>query len=80
VNAMICINRGKTIRLHENEYHRDMLKKVGLTPHNTFGCLVNYLLQPLPSIFIPVLPQLKAFQDMNTVIIGIQIRTGKRFF
>lgn len=57
LTSFVSINRGKTIRIHENSHYADRLKNMGLTDYNTFGCMVNYLLKPKPEIFLPVMNQ-----------------------
>jgi hypothetical protein len=76
--VFLSSNRGKTIRIFENDNHNKVLKEMGLTPYNAFGCLVNYLLKPKEDIFIPVLEEYKKMTstDTNTLKITIQIRVG----
>lgn len=79
--TLIAINRGKTIRMFENQNHVEQLKAMGLTPETAFGCMVNFLLKPKPDVFLPVIAQLETLGaasavDSKVLKIGIQIRTG----
>jgi hypothetical protein len=77
--TFIAINRGKTIRLFENEHYSNRLTQMGLTPHSAFGCMVRYLFAPKPSIFLSVLPEMRRLINEEDVIkIGIHIRTGDK--
>lgn len=78
--TLISINRGKTIRMFENQKHITRLNATGLTPSTAFGCIVNYLIKPKPEVFLPVLDQLHTMATLtpDTLKIGIQIRTGDR--
>lgn len=78
--TLISINRGKTIRMFENQNHIARLSATGLTSATAFGCIVNYLIKPKPEIFLPVVNQLHTMASLtsNILKIGIQIRTGDR--
>lgn len=77
--TLMVINRGKTIRMFENQNHVKQLKEMGLTPETAFGCITHYLLAPKPEIFLPVLPQLRILRGNERVLkIGLQIRSGDR--
>lgn len=78
-NVMIVMNRGKTIRMFENSYHRDDLTKMGLTPDTAFGCIANFLFEPKPEIFAPFLTELGMLKEKNVLKIGIQIRAGDSY-
>ncbi|PKC65033.1 hypothetical protein RhiirA1_536642 [Rhizophagus irregularis] len=42
-------NRGMIIRSFDSKYYSQSLKDMGLRPHTTFGCVVDYLFRPAPS-------------------------------
>jgi len=71
-------NRGKTIRMFENEHYSKFLKSTGMTPYTLFGCLTNYIIQPKKEIFLPVAEQFLRMTDPDPKVlkISIQIRTG----
>lgn len=80
--TMLAINRGKTIRMFENEHYRERLLTMGLTPSTAFGCLMHFLFRPLPDLFLPLH---KEFYTLTTAMehkilpISIQIRAGDTF-
>jgi len=77
--TMLVGNRGKTIRMFENEhYNKRLVEEMGLTPYTLFGCLVNFLIQPKKEIFLPVFDQFKQMSDVDSKVlkISIQIRAG----
>lgn len=77
--TLMVINRGKTIRMFENQNHAQQLKEMGLLPETAFGCMLLFLVKPKPEIFAPVLPLLKEISsNEKTLKIGIQIRSGDR--
>lgn len=90
-NIFISINRGKTIRIFENDHYKQKLASMGLLPYTAFGCMVHYLFTPRPEIFVPVLPQLHSLihhsyprsvasgnDKVASLRIGIHIRTGDK--
>lgn len=79
--TLMIINRGRTIPMFGNPFHSEKLQQTGLDQYNTFGCLLRYLFQPKPSIFLHI-PQLfmqMTNPDSQILKIAIQIRTGDRF-
>jgi hypothetical protein len=52
--------------------------KFGLTAENAFGCVLNFLMAPKPSIFAPFAPQLNLMTNHSILRIGIQIRGGDK--
>ncbi len=77
--TFMVINRGKTIRMFENQNHVKQLTEMGLTPATAFGCLTYHLLQPKAEIFAPLLPQLRSLRSSDKILrIGIQIRSGDK--
>ena len=70
--------RGTSVRMFQNPYHRGELYSMGLTPENTFRCILNYLFQPQPEVL-----ELSRAQERTMsrhLTIGIQIRTGDGAF
>jgi hypothetical protein len=76
--VLMISNRGKTIHMYNNRFHQQQLLEMGMTRYNTFGCLVNFLLQPKSEIFLPFLTEFKAMTDRDPAVlkISIQIRVG----
>jgi hypothetical protein len=77
--TLMVINRGKTIRMFENEHYTEQTwNKMKLNPYIAFGCLLNYFLQPKSEIFLPVYDQFMAMSSLDPTVlkISIQIRTG----
>ena len=76
--VLMISNRGKTIHMYNNRFHQQQLQEMGMTRYSTFGCLVNFLLQPKSEIFLPFLPEFKAMTDRDPSVlkISIQIRVG----
>eukprot|EP01035_Chromulina_nebulosa_P025064 gene25064-32683_t len=76
--TFISINRGKTIRMFENPHHVARLTSMGLTSYTAFGCLLNYLVQPKPEVFLPVQDLYEKMTNSNPRVlkITIQIRVG----
>ena len=76
--TMLVTNRGKTIRLSTSARYKKLFDKMGLNAMTTFGCLVNYAIQPKREIFLPVYDQFEKMSalDPNVLKISIQIRTG----
>lgn len=71
-------NRGRIGRMFENPAYKERLIQMGLTPRTAFGCLLNYLIQPRPEIFLPVFDQFTAMTDPDPGVlkISIHIRAG----
>ena len=46
--VFISSNRGASVRLFENPYHGQQLRKLGLTPQTAFGCAMHFLFTPIP--------------------------------
>jgi hypothetical protein len=80
--TFVVSNRGRTIRMFEHPSYAKRLKQMELTPYTAFGCLVNYLIQPRPDIFLPVYDQFRVMSDPNPAVlkISIQIRAGDHVF
>ena len=76
--TMMVGNRGKTIRMFENENYSKRLLDMGLTPYTAFGCMVNYMMQPKKEIFLPVFDQFERMSNLEDKIlkISLQIRAG----
>ena len=76
--VMLSINRGKTIVIMDNPYHSQYLQNLGLSKQNVFGCIVNFLLQPKPQIFMPLREEISYMSESSGKVlkIGIQIRIG----
>eukprot|EP01036_Dinobryon_divergens_P032402 gene32402-41978_t len=79
--VMMSMNRGKTIAIMDNPNHKKDLESLGLSKQNVFGCIVNFLLQPLPQIFLPLKDEIFHMSDRSdsgrkVLKIGIQIRIG----
>lgn len=92
--TFIVLNRGKTIRIFENQNYANQLNGMGITPYTAFGCFVQFLLRPKPFIFSPLFEEFKqisqftadadstltkALTPSTTLIIAIQIRAGDKF-
>lgn len=75
-------NRGRTIHMFENPVYAKRLKEMELNPYTAFGCIVNYLLQPKPEIFLPLYNQFEVMTrlDPSVLKISIQIRAGDHIF
>jgi hypothetical protein len=50
--SYIVMNRGKTIRIFENQNHVKQLQETGMNSSTCFGCIVDFLIQPKPFIFL----------------------------
>ena len=74
----VMTQRGTTVRMFQNPYHRRELYSMGLTPENTFRCIFNYLFQPLPEVL--ELSHAQEHAMSHHLTIGIQIRTGDGAF
>mmetsp|Transcript_20532 Transcript_20532/g.28296 ORF Transcript_20532/g.28296 Transcript_20532/m.28296 type:complete len:339 (+) Transcript_20532:501-1517(+) len=76
----MSMNRGKTVAIMANPYHKAELESQGFKPFTAFGCIINYLLQPKPEIFLPVVDTFMQMTDFsqtgNFLKIAIQIRVG----
>jgi hypothetical protein len=68
--------------MFEHPSYAKRLKQMELTPYTAFGCLINYLIQPRPAIFLPVYNQFRVMSDPNPAVlkISIQIRAGDHVF
>lgn len=79
---MSVSNRGRTIQMFENPAYARRLKEMELNPYIAFGCLVNFLLQPKPEIFLPVYEQFEIMSRIDPTVlkISIQIRAGDHVF
>lgn len=64
--------------MFENPYHIQQLTRMGLNAYNAFGCLLNYLIEPKPEVFLPVKDLQKVMTDPDPLIlkIAIQLRVG----
>lgn len=73
-------NRGMTYRFFENPYHGDTLRSWGLTPENSFGCIMNYLFHikknGCDETCQSIMRKMKNAEASNVTIIGIQVRIG----
>src|SRR5437867_1054668 len=60
-------------------WSHDSLKEMGLRPHTTFGCVVDYLFRPSPTVlsFITQYTSLCSLPSIFTV--GIHINTQNEF-
>ena len=81
--VMLSMNRGKTIAIMDNPNHKKDLQSFGLSKQTVFGCIVNFLLQPLPQIFLPLKEEISHMSDSSdsgrkVLKIGIQIRIGDK--
>lgn len=77
--VLMVTNRGKTIRMFENQnYVKYLTDHMGLNPSTAFGCLANYLIQPKPKIFLSAFSEFSNLTnpDPSVLKIAIQIRTG----
>ncbi|RIA95452.1 hypothetical protein C1645_872777 [Glomus cerebriforme] len=72
-------NRGMIIRSFDSKFYSQSLKELGLRPHTTFGCVLDYLFRPAPNAlsFISQYTSLFALPSIFTV--GIQINTQNEF-
>lgn len=77
---MVESNRGMTYRFFDNPHHADTLRSWGLTPENSFGCMMKYLFRIKESgcdeICQGIRKEMKAAGDNNVAVIGIQVRVG----
>lgn len=76
--TLFCSNRGRTIRLFENPFHRDQLHRLALNQHNAFCLVINSLFQPRARIFLPVYDEFRRLThpDPSILKIAIHIRVG----
>jgi hypothetical protein len=76
--TLLVSNRGKTIRMFENQHYVQRLQDMKLNPYTAFGCLLNYLVQPKPQIFLPMYDQFVQMTEPNPAVlkISIQVRAG----
>ncbi|XRB17740.1 sugar phosphate transporter domain-containing protein [Pseudoscourfieldia marina] len=74
--AWIKCNRGLVYELL-NQKHPGVLR-LGLMPDTAYGCILNFLLQPIPSVLVPFLSIAKSLASKATTSVGIQIRVAKR--
>jgi hypothetical protein len=74
--TLIVSNRGKTIKMFENKYHRAQLFNWGLSNYNAFGLLSSSLLRPKDEIFIPVYETFKRVTDSDPKLLKIGIQVG----
>ena len=76
----MSMNRGKTVAILANPYHKNELLSLGFKPDTAFGCIINYLLHPKPEIFLPIADSFMQMSDFtrsdNLLKIAIQIRVG----
>lgn len=72
--VFITTNRGASVRLFENPYHRQQLRKMGLTPGTAFGCAMNFLFKPIPEVMRLITPTMHLLAQRPSV--GIHIRVG----
>ncbi|GBB85578.1 hypothetical protein RclHR1_12070009 [Rhizophagus clarus] len=72
-------NRGMIIRSFDSKYYSQTLKDMGLRPHTTFGCVVDYLFRPAPTALSFITQYTSLFVLPNIFTIGIQISTQNDF-
>jgi hypothetical protein len=63
--TFIAMNRGKTIRVFENTHYQKQLAETGMNPSNCFGCVVEFLIQPKPSVFLSVYNEFLLMRDLT---------------
>ena len=79
-NLIVESNRGMTYRFFENPYHSSTLRSWGLTPENSFGCIMSYLFRIKEDGCDDVCQKIR--RDMEdasknaVAVIGIQVRIG----
>jgi hypothetical protein len=49
------------------------LLEMGLRPATAFGCIINFLVEPLPLVLDAFASEFKALSDKETLKIGIQV-------
>lgn len=72
--VFITTNRGSSVRLFENPFHRQQLRNMGLTPETAFGCAMEFLFKPIPEVMSLILPTMHLLAKKPSI--GIQIRVG----
>jgi hypothetical protein len=68
-------NRGMIIRSFDSKYYSQSLKDMGLRPHTTFGCVVDYLFRPAPTALSFITQYTSLFALPSIFTVGIQIST-----
>src|SRR3954470_11570499 len=66
-------NRGMIIRSFDSKYYSQLLKEMGLRPHTTFGCVLDYLFRPVPSALSFITQYTSLFALPGVFTVGIQI-------
>jgi hypothetical protein len=83
--TMLMINRGKTIRMFENDHVKSKLQSMGLTPYSAFGCIMHFLIRPQTNLFLPFYQEFYTLTNTRTqhakgiLKIAIQIRAGDTY-
>ncbi|CAB4477998.1 unnamed protein product [Rhizophagus irregularis] len=72
-------NRGMIIRSFDSKYYSQSLKDMGLRPHTTFGCVVDYLFRPAPSALSFITQYTSLFALPSIFTVGIQINAQNGF-
>ena len=69
---------GNIYHMFQNPNHRQQLNDMGLRPDTAFGCLLNFVLRPVPAVFAENAALHARLTDPAPLKIGIQIRAGDR--
>ena len=72
------VNRGRSVRVFQDPFHRRDLYRMGLRPETAFRCIFNYLFRPRAEL-VELFRHHEATMD-DRLTIGIQIRTGDEAF
>ena len=76
--VFITTNRATSVRLFENPYHGQQLRKIGLTPETAFGCAIHFLFKPLPEVVKLLIPTMHLLAQRPSI--GIHLRVGDHAF
>lgn len=72
--VFITTNRATSVRLFENPYHGQQLRRMGLTPETAFGCAMHFLFRPVPEVMSLITPTMRLLAQKPSV--GIHLRVG----
>lgn len=78
--VFVFADRGGTVRLFDNPYHRKQLIQLGMRPDTLHGCVMDFLFRPKRNILDSLAPTTARLPAAEGLTIGIQIRVGDHVF
>jgi len=70
-------NRGMVLRTFSSRIYAPQLNIMGLRPHTSLGCILDYLFRPSPPVMSFIAEYAALFTLPRVFSVGIQINTGE---